>query len=264
MTTRSLTALLPRTALGLLLIGLLVTTAAFAQGPGGPPPPFGQGPPPPPYGGPPPFGGPRGGDGRFGRRPPGGGPPPVTAARLPLGFLDAGLRLTSSQAAKITAIRQQARPPFGVGTPGGPWGNAGPSPDTEANRKIMAVLTAAQRQAMPGLIAKADALHSVGIPLEVAGELKMTSAQEKQLLALGAPAEKARKAAMAQTGWAGARGPYHDSSRQAREQTHAKAMALLSDSQRITVEEFLDAHPRPGPGGPGPDGFGPPPPPGGP
>jgi hypothetical protein len=245
----------PGKALGTVLAGTFLASAAFAQGFGGPPP-DGSGRPP------------------FG--PPPGGPPPINAAMLPLSILDSGLQLSASQDAKITKIQQQFRPrrdgppPPDARGDGGP----GPRPDAQADTQIRAVLTPEQKKALSALLSKMNALGAAGIPPPVYPDLKLTADQMKKLTVLGQSARLAQKKAMMQGRPPGGFGPGQDPMRQ----THEKAMAILTVTQRTKVEQFRESHrgpgPRSGPGGGGPrggrgrrpgggrdgGGFGPPPP----
>jgi hypothetical protein len=233
----------PGKVLGTVLAGTFLASAAFAQGFGGPPPDGGR----------PPFG------------PPPGGPPPVSAAMLPISVLNAALKLSASQDAKITQIQQQFRPRRD-GPPPPPDahdGGPGPRPDAEADTQIRAVLTPEQKKALPALLSKMNALGAAGIPPPVYPDLKLTADQMKKLTALGQSAQQAQKKAMMQGRPPGGFGPGQDPMRQ----THEKAMAILTKAQQTLVEQFRESHRGPGPGGPGGGpggrrggGFGPPPP----
>jgi hypothetical protein len=255
--------------------GLLfaLSTAALAQGPGGPPPPPGGGP-----GGGPGFGGP-GGPGRG----PGGpmmfgmmGRPEVSAATLPLPVLERTLSLTADQKTAVQGIldklnedRRAAMPRF---EPGGERPTRESieaamtkvrTSEKDAAAKIEAGLSGDQKKKLADVIAEAKLLASVGIPLEVTGDLGLT-ADQKQKLAAAAPKERTP-----------ADGPPDFQAMQAeREALRAKVDAILTDAQK---EKVRAARPRGGggrrgggfggpgggPGGPGrgPGGPGGPPPP---
>ena len=207
------------------LISAMLGTAAFAQFDG----------PPPPFGGPP-----GGGMGRGMR-----GPRPSTAANSPLTALAAGLKLTAAQQAKIAKIQaqfiQQRRDllPPPDGPPPDPR-DVGAAMDNMhglnriADARIQAVLTPAQKSALPTLLKTLDDLRRVGISPATYSALKLTASQTSRITALARP-----------YGGFGS--------------------ALLTPAQRAIVDRYKAANPRPpfgGPGGFGPPhgGFGPPPP----
>jgi hypothetical protein len=182
--------------------------------------PFGDdgGPGGPGFGGPPPHGrGPH-------------GPRPASAAFVPVETLTAALKLTPAQAAKVRGVQAKLRagmprPP----RPDGPDGpgrefNPPPPPDFEkmraqeqaADRDVRAVLTAAQKKALPGLLKEIDDLHAVGIPAGVYPVLRLTAGQ------------KAQVARMARQG-------------------HGDATAVLTAAQKKAVAAYERDHPRPGP-----------------
>lgn len=237
-----------RLTIAYVLAATLAASVALAQGPGGPPPPFG-GPPP-------------------------GPPPPVSAANIPLPFLDSQLSLTSGQESRMKQIQADARakrdtlrPMPDSRLPDGPPSRAemdamrakADAIDSTATSQIRAALTASQKQALPGIVAQAEALRADGIPLQIYDDLNLTASQKDKLTAIGQAAAKADKLATdkaKQTGdFQSLRATVHDS----RQTTHAKVDAVLSDSQRQTLETFQQDHPRPGPDG-GPGMGGPPPP----
>jgi len=230
-----------------------------------PPPDGGQGRPGGPDGGGP--GGP-GGPGRgF------GGPPPLTLAHIPIALLISELKLTADQKSRIEKLQASARPPRPGGPPPGMSGmpgnpgmpgqppqsisqNPGPGPmpgqrppmrDTLTNQQIEALLTPAQRSALPSLLKQAQSLRYAGIPLELYPTLNLTPAQKTQIFSA---------TPLTNTG-----------DRQKDDATHRarfeKTLALLTPPQRQALEAFRKSHPRPFPGGPGGPGgmssnFGPP------
>jgi hypothetical protein len=243
---KHLIGLKPGIALGLLLAGTCAASMALAQGPGGGPPPFGG---------------------------PGGGPrPPASAASAPLILLDAKLKLTSDQDTKITQAQKDFRQQRDTLMPRPGQRSDGPPPDRDtmmatqakiktldsaASDKIIAVLTADQQKALPGVLAELDALRADAIPPEVYSDLKLTAAQETQLTSIGQAAIQARKKVQATT--ADQTDPPDPSTmRQARQQTDAKVAAVLTTLQRQVLDKFRQAHAQSGPGGPLPLG-GPPP-----
>ena len=270
-----------RTALSVCSMTLLAS-AAMAQPPGGGGPPDGQG-------GPPPFGGPpQGGPGRP------GAPRPASVADVPMPMLAAGLNLTADQKAKIAPLQQQFRsqrppmppqggpgggfpdaqggpPPGGQGVPGGPDGQQGGPPDQDAQRaqmdkarqaqqqaskKIEAVLTESQRQALPALLKELDAMRATGIPADLYGDLKLTGSQKTKLAALAQKFQQQQRTAMDAARQSGDFQSVRETM-QARRQAHDQAMAALTSEQRQLIMKQMRNRP---PGGPG---DGPPPPSGG-
>lgn len=256
--------------IGLLCAGLLlsvITASAIAQ-----PPPGGGGP-----------GGRQGrGPGGFGRMGMGGG----GVVNTPISALEYGLKLTAKQKTDIvkiqTGVREQMRslfqPPQGGGQPGGP-------PNFEAMRqnfekmrelnereskKIEAMLTPAQKKALPGLLKDVQTLNQTSIPVELMGELKLTADQMKQLTAIAEEAQKQMREKMQEAQQSGNFGAMREMMQQMREETEGKAESVLTDDQRVKVAQYKKDHPqRPGgfgfggpggPGGPRPGGPGGPPP----
>lgn len=242
-------------AAALLITGTLFSTVAYAQGPDGGPPPPGPGP--------------RRGPGRPPRRE----PRPASVADTPVSALEAGLKLNEDQVTRIIDIQKELRQSRRDLMPNpGERPSQPPDPDTmrekmQANRekmrgleqnavrKIEETLTSEQKQALPTFLKEIDSLRVVGIPAEVYGELKLTSDQKKKLTDIARTAQKERRAKQDEER------PGGMDARYAREQTHEKAMKVLTKTQRIVVEEFVEAHPRPEPRDgfeSPPGGFGPP------
>lgn len=254
---------------------LLAATLAFAQPPPGPggngpggPPPFGQPGGPPPFGGPggpPPFGGP-------------GGPPPghLTAANAPLPVLEAGLKLTDDQKAKIAQIQQQFRKQMHANMPPPPgFGQGGPPDQTmrtnmekgrqmeqQTTHRIEAVLTSEQKAALPDLLDEARALQAAGIPLEAYVNLKLSADQRHQITAIGKKIRQEIDQKREATQQSGDFDAMREAMRSTHQQAHEKVMAVLTESQRAAAAKFARQRRQGGPGGgfgPPPDGIGPPP-----
>ena len=226
----------------------------------------------------PPQGGPGGGPGGRGPGGPGGpGGGRLQPATTPVAVLAAELKLTPTQADKITAIqaayrkeRDSLMPPRG-GQGGNPGG--GPPPDREAmqaldkaaSEKIVAVLNDEQKAALPGVIQMLGAFQSAGIPPQAISVLKLTSDQKKKAVSIGKAMQQEMQQAMQDQD--------RDAMQAIRAKAHDQILALLNDDQKAALAKFVKDHPRPkgGPGGPGgrpggpggPDGEGPPPPPDG-
>ncbi len=252
----------PSVFLAALLIGTVSGSIALCQPPGG-------------------FGGP-GGPGGPGRRPMGGRQ--LSPNQAPLSALTAGLQLTDAQKTQIQSIQNGLKQLRESIMPRPGQGNE-PPPDREtmranmerlraaeqkANREITALLTATQKSKLPALLKQLEGIGALGIPLQVYDELELTAAQKTQLNAIA----KRMRDTMPRPGEGGERGqgnppPPREEMERNRQQFHEEAMAVLTDAQKTTVQEFIEAHPRPpfgggrpgGHGGPGGDGDGPPPPP---
>lgn len=217
---------------------LVVCLGANAQNPGG----GGQG---------------RGQRGGFGRQ--------MTIASVPVDVLASGLKLTDLQKAKLTALHDQyvkdmtaLRP-----QPGSP-----PDQDarqkmqdlnTEVTSKMTDVLTADQQKELPDFLKSLGSYRTVGIPLEVLPALKLTSDQKTKIVTIAEEGQKAMQAKFQELQQQQQNGGNQD--RQAmfqafqtmQKENHDKAVAVLTASQKKTLEEYLTAHPQPtfGPGGRG-------------
>ncbi len=269
--------ILPLFSASLCLAGVLSAPAAHAQFGGGPPPPDGPG-----GQGRPPFGGPPGGPGGM------GAPRPSMTADIPMPMLEAGLSLTADQKAQIAPLQRafrSQRPPMPMGGRGpqdgppngrGPQGGGPPMPppgegrgdgppdqgamrgqmdamrnaQQQTSRKIEAILTPEQKQALPALLKELDALRGVGLPADLYAQLKLTSDQKTRIATI---AQKMQRAMRPDTNGGGQPGDFQ-AMQQARRQAHDDALAALTPMQ----QQLVQRQPRNRPPG-GPDG-GPPPP----
>lgn len=240
------------TAAGALLACLLCSSPASAQFPGGGPP----------RGGFP--GGPGGGMGR----------PDDALINAPIEALASGLKLTPGQKTQITQIQDRVHKGFadlmmpkGGGPPdfGAMQANFGKvrKMDEDGTAQIKALLTPAQKQALPGTLKDIQTLQGAGIPPALLGTLKLTADQKQKLAAISANGQKEMGAKMQQAQQSGNFGAIRQVLIDNRKQTHDKALAVLTGAQKSQVEQYIKAHPQRGFGG----GFGPPggfrPPPGG-
>lgn len=152
------------------------------------------------------------------------------------------------------------------GGPGGPGGFGGPGGrpnidfkkmedlNTKATSKIEAVLTPAQKKALPGVIKEIGAMQMVQIPVETLGELKLTADQKSKIVGI---AEKSQKDL--QEKMKSANGDFRSMMpifQAARDKTHADVMLVLTAPQKATVEKYEKEHPRRGFGGGGRRGGG--------
>jgi hypothetical protein len=196
----------------------------------------------------------------------------MTLVNAPLDALDAALKLTEDQRAKIGKIRQEifqqrrSRMPQPGGQPGFP-----PNPERmraemermraeeeKASRRIEEVLNAEQKRMVPGVMKELDTLRFLGIPPELYGTLKLSGDQMRRLAEI---AEKTRQEIQRREQAARESGNFEAMREVPRlhQQAREKAMAVLTAGQREQVEEFRQNNPMPGgPGfGPGGPGFGP-------
>jgi Spy/CpxP family protein refolding chaperone len=185
------------------------------------------------------------------------GPRRATAARVPVAALQAGLKLTSGQVARIRQLQDGLRqrrdalmPRRGQGGGDGPpdpaamrarfekWRTA----EQKAESDIAAVLSPAQKQALPGLLKRLDVWRSAGIPLELFGTLNLTGSQEQKI---GAIVAKARAASPPRPGPGEDPGAAWAAIERARASVREQALAVLNPAQRKAVKAYRDAHPRP-------------------
>ena len=248
----------------------LCANVAQAQGPGD-----GPGGPPPGGG----FGGP-GGPGRGGRGGRGGGRMGFggmgrpTAATVPVSAMVSALKLTDDQQTQIAAIqkdfaatRKSLMPPP---PPGGPQGER-PDPqamranmekmrtaETKAENDIKALLTDDQKEALPALLKEVGDLQAAGIPTEILGTLKLTSAQKTKILAINKSQQETMRSEMDAARQSGDFSGMREKMQTMQKATHDKVMAVLTETQKQAIADWEKANPRPrgfgGPGGRG--GFG--------
>ena len=207
----------------------------------------------------------RQGRGGFGR---GGG-----MVTLPIGYLNHSLKLTADQKDKITAIQTQYKADAKAFTPAPADANTPVDPQvrrdmnqkrteavTKADADITALLTDDQKKMLVDMNKELQAFRSVGIPVEVLSELRLSDAQRTQLITIS---DDSRKEMMAKRQEAQANGGQFD--RQAMQDmqkaSHDKAMNVLDLSQKNKLEAYLKDHPQPQGGGRGgrPGGAGAPP-----
>lgn len=201
--------------------------------------------------------------GRFPGQPPMRPMPPMgprmSLATLPSRVLESGLGLTDEQKEKLRDIRErrpEGPPPGqGFGGPpgfgGGPGFGPGPGPNPNAAREIKAMLTDQQKQMVPQLLKDVSLLGSVGIPIDLAGTLKLTDDQRARLIVIAFHARPEFSADVQEA--QESRNP--EKSRGAmenlRKETRQKVFGVLTADQKTAVEKWEKDHPRPEPGGPG-------------
>jgi hypothetical protein len=199
-------------------------------------------------------GGGRQGQGGFGR----GG-----MVILPISYLNTSLKLTADQKDKITAIQTQYKedakaftpPPADPNTPVDPqvrrdMGQKRGAAVAKADADITALLTDDQKKMMADMNKELGALRSVGIPIEVLADLKLSETQRTQIVTISDDSQKEMRAKRQE---AQANGGQFD--RQAmqdmRKATTEKAMNVLNLSQKNKLEAYLKDHPQPQGGGRG-------------
>lgn len=194
---------------------------------------------------------------------------PLTISQVPGATLKAVFKLTDEQDKKVQDIQSKAmediralmpRPQPGQRFDASAFESIRPKIDAiikGADQKIMAVLNADQKKRAPALLKEMQALRNSGLPMSLAGSLKLTDAQIAKLEAIGKERSEAmrklfegnqdRMAAMQQMG-------------QIREDARKKALGVLNAAQKAAVEKWEKEHPRRafmggGPGGPGGPGM---------
>ncbi len=187
---------------------------------------------------------------------------PLTLSSTPLPTLKTVLKLSDDQAKKIGAIMEKAGQDMRGMFPRMERGQ-GPDqkaieaamPKLEARMKkadadIMKVLTPAQKQKAPAMLKEMHALRGTGLPMSLAGSLKLTPAQLTKLQAVSRErSEKMRKLfASAGQGNPGAAMQQYG---QLRDAARKKAMTVLTAQQKAAVAKWEKDHPRLRFGGPG-------------
>ena len=238
-----------------LLLGTLCVSSTIAQPPGDP------------QDGPPPGGGfPGGPRGRRPGPPPMGGPRRNTVADTPVGALEVGLKLSGDQKTKIARIQRQYRRQQrqSMPRPGDPFQAPDPQAmqdamrrrqalNTQAIQSIEAVLTAPQKQALPNFLKELDNYRMLGIPPEVLGDLQITADQKKSLFSIADSAKAAMRKSQEDALQDGDPASHQQNMQRIMQHNHRQAMAVLTEDQQGTIEDFMDAHmgfPPNGGGGP--------------
>jgi hypothetical protein len=204
-----------------------------------------------------------GGFGGGGRRQGGGrgfGAP--TLANTPVAVLADGLKLSATQKAKVQAIQDQYRKDMTALRP--PQGQQPADPQEmrqkmtglteETTKSIEGVLTADQNKAAPAFLKTIGGFRTVGIPLEVVPDLKLTSDQKTKIAAIADSAQKqiqdeiakAQAAGGGQGGGGGFQGI-----QEMMKANRDKAAAVLTVTQKATLDKYVADHPQRGFGGGG-------------
>jgi Spy/CpxP family protein refolding chaperone len=220
-----------------------------------------------------PGGAPGGGGGggfRQGRQGGRGGFGQPTLTSVPAAVLADGLKLTAVQKAKIQAIQDQARKDTQALRPA-----QGQQPDfqemrqkmqalnEETNKSIEGVLTPDQLKAAPAFLKSVGGYRTVGIPLEVLPDLKLTADQKTKIAAIADAAQKQlqdemqkmRAAGGGQPGGGGGGGGFQ-AIQDLMKANGDKAAAVLTSGQKAILDKYKADHPQRGFGGPGGGGGG--------
>lgn len=191
---------------------------------------------------------------------------PLTLSQVPLATLKAVFKLSADQEKKVEGIQQKTMESIRASMPSM---QPGQRPDRAAFEKarpkieaamkkadadIETVLTPAQRKQVPAMLKEMQALRGAGLPMSLAGSLKLTADQIAKLDKIA----KDRAAATAKLfqGNQGDRMAAMQKMGQLRDDARKKAMAVLNAQQKAAVEKWEKEHPRRGfmmggPGGPG-------------
>jgi Spy/CpxP family protein refolding chaperone len=180
----------------------------------------------------------QGGGRRFGRQ----GGRGMMLAMIPVAALDAELKLSADQKTKITAIHDK----FEANTKA-----LRPQPGTQsdpanfqklrelsqqANQEIQAVLTDQQKAKLPVAVRNLMMLRTVGIPVQVYGDLKLTDTQKQQIQTIVRETQEKMRALSPDE--------RREKGRELRQEAQSKVSALLTDSQKTTIANYEKAHPR--------------------
>lgn len=198
---------------------------------------------------------------------------PLTLSMTPSATLKAVFKLSDDQEKKIAAIQEKA----GQDVRGlFPRAERGQRPDQKAiqaampkfearmkkaDAEISAVLTPAQRKAVPAMLKEMHALRGAGLPMSLAGSLKLTAAQLAKLDGIGKARSLKQQKAFAEMQQSGDPGLAFQQMGQLRDAARKEAMGVLNAQQKAAVEKWEKEHPRrqfggPGMGGPGMGGPG--------
>lgn len=200
-------------------LAIVVSLPAFAQAPAAPGQQPGQG---------------RQGRGQRGQR-------GVSLATIPIDALDAAIKLKADQKTKIQAIQDKLRTDSQAfrPQPGSPPDPANRDKMRELNQKaiadIQAILTTEQKDKLKTTMAEMGTLRSVGIPLALAGSLKLSDDQKKKI----ADVAKEIREKM-QNGGQGV------DRRALMQEGRTKVEAILTADQKAAIEKYNKEHPRQG------------------
>lgn len=166
----------------------------------------------------------------------------INVAQVPVALLDSLCKLTPEQKEKITAIQTKLETDLRALRP-----QRGAAPDPSAAQKrrdlnrqalsdVQALLTPAQLELLKPAIVELGALRSVGVPLEVIADLKLTDEQKKKI---GEIVKETREKIQAMA-------PEERRAKQRELMTAArtKAQELLTTEQKTVIEKHLQRNRR--------------------
>lgn len=179
-----------------------------------------------------------------------------TLANMPIAYMTMALGLKDEQKTKIQAIQDKVRTDMqDLRKPD----ENGQRPDRatlqpkitalndQAKKDIEALLTPEQLKKSATLIKTAGIYNSVGIPLGVVADLKLTADQDTKIAAIAADAQKAD--VTMQKDMADAQGDdqktqdLRQARQAARKATQDKALAVLTDAQKTMLTQYQKDHP---------------------
>lgn len=166
----------------------------------------------------------------------------VNVASLPVNVIDAIVTLNAEQKSKITAIHDKYEADVRALRPA-----AGAAPDPanrqkltelsrQANQDVENVLNADQKSKLQAALKDMPALLSLGIPIQVLPDLKLTEDQKTKLVAIGKDATEKLQALSPEDRRA--------KGRDIRTDAHNQALAVLNADQKKVLDDYLKAHPR--------------------
>jgi hypothetical protein len=170
-------------------------------------------------------------------------------ARVPIETLTSYLHLSPTQVSSITKIHDDLsnqmramRPAPGSPPDPSVFQKMGAASDA-ATASIEAQLNTRQKASLPGVMKELQAIQSGGIPLQVAPQLHLTSAQLSQMESISSQPMAAGQG---------------QDRRAMFQQRRTQIEAVLTPAQKQLVDAYEAAHPRGrgGPGGRGPGGGG--------
>jgi len=192
-----------------------------------------------------------------------GGGRGAALATIPIATLDSYLKLTADQKAKITAIQAQYKEDMKAFVPA--QGGTPPDPQTaqdmrqksravstKADADIKAVFTDDQTKAVDTMNKDLQAYRGVGIPVEILPDLKLTEDEHTKIATIADDSQKEMAAKRQEAQQAGGDpAAMRQAMTDMRKATHDKIIAVLTTSQKATLEAYLKDHPQPQFGGAG-------------
>ena len=186
---------------------------------------------------------------------------PLTLSQVPLPTLKAVFKLSSAQEQKVQGIQQKAmeevRALMPRRQPGQPMDRNAfnklmpkfEAISKKADAQILAVMTPEQKKKVPAMLKEMQVLRGTGLPMSLAGSLRLTADQIAKLDKIAK--ERSDATAKLFQGNQGGMAAMQQMSA-LREAARKKALAVLNAQQKAAVEKWEKEHPRRGfMGGPG-------------